>query len=62
MGFSVGDKVMHPKFGAGQITGPAVAGFLADRTGTFSLPFWLCAVLTALAVALTYCLRPPSKA
>ena len=21
MGFSVGDKVMHPKFGAGQITG-----------------------------------------
>jgi MFS family permease len=47
-------------FGAGQITGPAVAGFLADITGTFSMAFWLCAVLTASAVVLTYFLRPPS--
>ncbi len=47
-------------FGAGQITGPAVAGFLADINGTFSMAFWLCAVLTASAVVLTYFLRPPS--
>ena len=48
-------------FGAGQITGPALAGFLADITGTFSMAFWLCAALTASAVILTLFLRPPSK-
>lgn len=47
-------------FGAGQITGPAVAGFLADTTGTFRIAFWLCAILTAMAVGLTYLLRPPA--
>lgn len=47
-------------FGAGQITGPAVAGFLADTTGTFSMAFWLCAVLTGSAVVMTYFLRSPS--
>jgi MFS family permease len=49
-------------FGVGQITGPAVAGFTADITGTFSMAFWLCAVLTGGAVVLTYFLRPPSYA
>ena len=49
-------------FGAGQITGPAVAGFLADITGTFSMAFWLCAILTSGAVVLTYFLRQPSSA
>jgi len=49
-------------FGAGQITGPAVAGYLADMTGTFSMAFWLCALLTASAVVLTFFLKPPSKA
>lgn len=49
-------------FGAGQITGPAVAGFTADITGTFSMAFWLSALLTASAVVLTYFLRPPFKA
>lgn len=48
-------------FGVGQITGPAVAGFTADITGTFSMAFWLCALLTASAVLLTYFLRPPSR-
>jgi MFS family permease len=48
-------------FGAGQIAGPAVAGFLADLTGSFSMAFWLCASLTASAVLLTYFLRPPSE-
>jgi len=47
-------------FCAGQITGPAVAGFLADVTGTFNVAFWLCAALTASAVALTFFLRQPA--
>jgi MFS family permease len=46
-------------FGVGQITGPAVAGFLADSTGTFQMAFWMCALLTAIAVVLTRFLRPP---
>jgi len=49
-------------FGVGQITGPAVAGVLADKTGTFSMAFWLCALLTTLAIGLTWFLRPPSEA
>jgi len=48
-------------FGVGQITGPAVAGFLADITGTFSMAFWLCASLTGGAVFLTSFLRPPPE-
>jgi len=48
-------------FGAGQVAGPAVAGFLADITGTFSMAFWLCAVLTGGAVILTSFLRQPAS-
>jgi len=46
-------------FGAGQIAGPAVAGYTADITGTFSMAFWLCALLTATAVVLAMFLKPP---
>jgi MFS family permease len=49
-------------FGTGQIMGPAVAGFMADVTGTFRTAFWLCAALTAAAVVLAYFLRPSSMA
>ena len=48
-------------FGAGQIAGPAVAGILADQTGSFSIAFWLCSALTAAAVGLTWLLRPPGR-
>ena len=48
-------------FGAGQIMGPAVAGFLADTTGTFRTAFALCALLTMVAIVTAYFLRPPSK-
>lgn len=44
-------------FGGGQVVGPAVAGFLADATGSFSVAFWMSAVLTAGAVVLTCFLR-----
>jgi MFS family permease len=46
-------------FGAGQITGPAVAGIVADMTGTFSVAFWLCAILSVTAVVLASFLRSP---
>ncbi len=48
-------------FGVGQIAGPAVAGLTADITGTFSIAFWLCAILSLTAVLLTYFLRSPSE-
>lgn len=48
-------------FGAGQIIGPAVAGFIADTTGTFRMAFGLCALLTGIAIVTAYFLRPPSK-
>ncbi len=48
-------------FGAGQITGPAVAGFIANTTGTFRIAFALCAVSTAIAVVIASYLRPPAK-
>ncbi len=47
-------------FGAGQIVGPAIAGSLADVTGSFSVGFWLCAGLTALATLLSFFLKPPA--
>lgn len=48
-------------FGAGQIAGPAVAGVLADKTGSFSAAFFLCALLTAIAVVTAYFLKPPQE-
>ena len=48
-------------FGIGQISGPAVAGFLTDLTGTFRMAFWLCAILTGAAMFLVSFLRPPSS-
>lgn len=46
-------------FGAGQIAGPALAGVLADTTDTFGMSFLLCALLAAIALVVTYFLRPP---
>jgi predicted MFS family arabinose efflux permease len=44
-------------FGLGQISGPAVAGTLAERTGTFSSSFYMAAAFAGVAIALSGYLR-----
>jgi len=46
-------------FGFGQITGPSVAGVLAERTGSFSSSFFMAAAFAAAAILLTSFLRKP---
>lgn len=46
-------------FGFGQIAGPAVAGALAEATGSFSGSFYMAAVCAGLAILLTVFLRRP---
>jgi len=48
-------------FGLGQMSGPAVAGMLAQRTGGFSGAFYMAASLSALAIVLTAFLRKPER-
>lgn len=49
-------------FGIGQISGPALAGYLADRTGTFTTSFTLAAGMTLAAIVLTALLKYTSPA
>jgi len=46
-------------FGLGQITGPSVAGILAERTGTFSSSFFMAALFAGTAILLTGFLKKP---
>ncbi len=46
-------------FGLGQITGPTVAGMIAETTGSFSGSFFMAAAFTAIGVLLTAFLRNP---
>ncbi len=48
-------------FALGQIAGPAVAGFLAERYGSFSSSFLMAALFAGLAVVLTGFLRKPDQ-
>jgi MFS family permease len=49
-------------FGAGQIGGPALAGYLADAWGGFSPAYWLCAGLNLAGMALIAYLKRPGQA
>jgi MFS family permease len=48
-------------FGFGQISGPAIAGMLAEKTGGFSASFYMAAVFAGLAIFLTLFLKRPAK-
>ena len=46
-------------FGLGQISGPAIAGVLAQNAGSFSSSFYMAAAMAGLAIMLTAFLRKP---
>ena len=47
--------------GLGQISGPAVAGVLAERTGSFSGSFYMAAAFAGVAILLSAFLRKPQS-
>ena len=47
-------------FGLGQVMGPAIAGILADASGTFSSSYLMAASLTAAAIVLALFLKRPA--
>lgn len=48
-------------FGFGQISGPAVAGVLAEMTGSFSGSFYMAALFSGIAIVLTAFLKRPEN-
>ncbi len=46
-------------FGLGQMSGPAIAGMLAERAGSFSVSFYMAAAVAGVAIVLTAFLRKP---
>ncbi len=49
-------------FALGQIVGPAIAGILAEASGSFTGSFYLASALAVLAIALSVFLRKPDTA
>jgi MFS family permease len=46
-------------FGLGQISGPAIAGVLAQHSGSFSSSFFMASALAAAAILLSAMLQAP---
>jgi predicted MFS family arabinose efflux permease len=44
--------MMTAAFGVGQIVGPVVAGWIAERTGSFTLPTFMAAAALVACMAL----------
>jgi len=70
MAAAVGDYVGHQNsakafgfitfiFGLGQITGPAIAGIMAQKTGSFSSSFYMASFFSGLAILLSTLLKNP---
>ena len=49
-------------FGLGQISGPAVAGMLAEIQGSFAQSFYMAAAFAGLAIVLSLFLKKPGQA
>jgi sugar phosphate permease len=48
-------------FGVGQALGPAIGGYLADVSGSFTLPFLTAAVISLIGMVLSFYLKKPSQ-
>ena len=47
-------------FGIGQALGPALGGYLADASGSFTLPFLIAGVVSLVGMVLSFYLKKPS--
>ncbi len=47
-------------FGIGQALGPALGGYLADVSGSFTLPFLIAGVISLMGMALSFYLKKPT--
>ena len=48
-------------FGIGQALGPAIGGYLADASGSFTLPFLIAGVISLVGMVLSIYLKKPAE-